>query len=159
MRKLLLFVALVTTGSLAFAAQAGAGASTFTVSQKFPIDIFVFVPCANGGAGETVELSGTLHDLFHVTSDGAGGFHVKTSDNPQGVSGTGQTTGAKYQGTGVTSSDFNTKAGFENTFVNNFRIIGQGPGNNLLVHENFHITVNANGTVTAFHDNFRVDCK
>jgi hypothetical protein len=38
-------------------------------------------------------------------------------------------------------------------------MIGQGPGNNYSVHENFHITFNANGDVTAVQDNFNVDCK
>jgi hypothetical protein len=45
------------------------------------------------------------------------------------------------------------------TFVNNFRIIGQGPGNNFLVHETMHITLNAAGFLTVFHDNITVDCK
>jgi hypothetical protein len=157
--KKLVCVAAVTLGALIAAAQTGASATPFTQSTRFPIDIFVFVPCANGGAGEDIELSGTLHDLFHVASDGAGGFHVRTLDNPQGVSGTGLTTGVKYQGTGVTQDQFNAKAGFEETFVNNFRIIGQGPGNNLLVHDNFHVTLNANGEITASHDNFSVTCK
>ena len=45
------------------------------------------------------------------------------------------------------------------TFVNNFKIIGQGEGqNNLLVHETFHITVNPDGTVTAFFDKASVQC-
>ena len=43
--------------------------------------------------------------------------------------------------------------------MNNFRIIGQGPGNNFLVHETFHVTINANGVVTATVDNFSVECK
>jgi hypothetical protein len=136
-----------------------AKAESFTASVKIPIDIVVFVPCANGGAGENVALSGTLHDLFHITLDGNGGFHSKFHVNPQGVSGIGETTGTKYQGTGVTQGTFNGQVGFETSFVNNFRIIGQGPGNNFLVHENFHVTINANGTVTAFVDNFRVECK
>ena len=136
-----------------------AAADTFTVSSSFPIDIVVFVPCANGGAGELVELTGSLHDLFHISFDGHGGFHLSVLDNPQGVSGTGLTTGAKYQGTGETRDNFNGVVGFEETFVNNFKIIGQGPGNNFLVHDNVHITVNANGTVTSFHDNFSVECK
>src|SRR6266704_1863397 len=36
---------------------------------------------------------------------------------------------------------------------------GQASGNNFLIHENFHITINANGRVTAFVDNFSVDCR
>ena len=138
---------------------ASAAADTFTVSSSFPIDILVFVPCANGGAGEDVELSGYLHDVFHVTFTSSGAFRISFSDNPQGVTGTGLTTGDKYQGTGITRDNFGGRIGFEETFVNNFRIIGQGAGNNLLIHDNFHITVNANGTVTSFHDNFSGECR
>jgi hypothetical protein len=130
-----------------------------TSNTRFPIHITAFVPCAAGGAGETVVLSGDLHALFTTTLDGNGGFHAKFHFNPQGVSGIGQTTGDKYQGTGVTQGEFNGKVGFETSFVNNFRIIGQGPGNNFLVHENMHITVHPNGRVTGFVDNIRVSCK
>lgn len=136
-----------------------AAADTFTANTTFPIDIVVFVPCANGGAGEDVHLMGMLHDVFHVTFTSSGTFRVSVSDNPQGVSGVGLTTGAKYQGTGITQTNFGGRFGFEETFVNNFRIVGQGPGNNFLVHENFHITVNANGSVISIHDNFSVQCK
>jgi len=45
------------------------------------------------------------------------------------------------------------------TFVNNFKIIGQGPNNNFLVHENLHVTINADGTLTAFVDNFSFTCQ
>ena len=72
---------------------------------------------------------------------------------------TGQTTVDKYQGTGVTQDEFNAKVDMEETFINNFRIIGQGSGNNFLVHETFHVTINANGSVTAFLDNFSIDCR
>lgn len=50
-------------------------------------------------------------------------------------------------------------AGFQTMFVNNFRIIRQGPGNNLLVREALHVTVNAKGDITATVDNLSVDCK
>jgi hypothetical protein len=159
MKKLLVLSGLVAVLSIAVvSSSSGAPASSSTVSTVFPIDLIVFVPCANGGAGEDVALSGNLHDLFHITVNG-NSLHVKTHDQPQGISGTGLVTGDKYQATGVTQDEFNTSFGMEETFINNFRIIGQGPGNNFLVHENFHITINANGTVTASHDNFTVDCK
>jgi len=157
-RFVLLAVALVLIASLSVA-QASAKATTVTDNVRIPTDLFVFVPCAAGGAGEFVQLSGTLHVLFVTTLDSRGGFHSKFHFQPQGVSGTGLTTGAKYQATGVTQGTFNGRVGFEQTFVNNFRIIGQGPGNNFMIHENFHITVNANGEVTAFVDNFSVKCR
>ena len=161
-RRLILvaFPLLTIVFSLMLATTVQASASTVTSSTTFPISLTVFVPCAVGGAGENVALSGDLHDLFHVTFDGNGGFHLDALDNPQGVSGVGLTTGNKYQGTGVTRSDFEGTAGGTSvfTFVNNFRIIGSGPGNNLLVHDNFHVTVNPDGTVTSFHDNFSIAC-
>jgi hypothetical protein len=128
-------------------------------NDRIPFADSVFVPCANGGAGEWVDLSGTLHVVFHVTVDSDSGYHAKSHSQPQGVTGIGSITGAKYQGTGVTQDQFNGKVGSEYTFVNNFRIIGQGPGNNATVHQNVHVTVNANGEVTANVDNFRAECK
>ena len=131
------------------------------VNDKTNVNLTVFVPCAAGGAGEVVDLSGPLHTLISFTINGnnvSGSFHFQ----PQGISGTGETTGAKYQATGVTLESF--KNSLQNgqanlTYVNNFRIIGQGPGNNFLVHETMHVSVNADGTVTVFHDNFSIDCK
>ena len=126
------------------------------------INLTVFVPCAARGAGELVDLSGPLHTLitFNINGDNVSGTaHFQ----PQGLSGTGETTDDKYQATGVTK-DTSFKVSFRNgqaqqTFVNNFRLIGTGPGNNLLVQEEAHITINANGAVTVLHDNLSVACK
>ena len=136
------------------------GSNSFTMSTVVPLDMAVFVPCAVGGAGEVVLLSGNLHLLTHFTEDGSGGFHLVDDANPQGLSGTGLTSGDKYQGTGGTRFQLNSgPLPLTQTFVNNFRIIGEGGGNDLLVHHNMHLTVNANGEVTAVVDNFSVECK
>ena len=132
------------------------------VNDKSDIELSFFVPCAAGGAGELVDLSGPLHTLITFTING-NNVSGTTHFQPQGVSGTGETTGDKYQATGVTK-DTSFKASFQNgqaqqTFLNNFRIIGTGPGNNFLVHELTHITINANGIVTVLHDNLSVLCK
>ena len=128
-----------------------------TENVTVPVDIGVYIPCADGGAGEVVTLSGDLHTLLRYTETAGGGIHVASHFQPQGISGVGNTTGDKYQGTGVTQDEFNATVGVEETFVNNFRIIGQGPGNNYLVHSVFHITFNANGSITAFVDTLSVD--
>jgi len=132
------------------------------INDMSDINLTVFVPCAAGGAGELVDLSGPLHTLITFTINGnnvSGTAHFQ----PQGIVGTGETTGDKYQATGVTK-DSSFKVSFQNgqanqTFVNNFRIIGQGPGNNYLVHEVAHVTFNADGTLRVFHDSFSIDCK
>jgi hypothetical protein len=134
-------------------------ATTFTASDKFPVDIFTFIPCADGGAGEFVSFSGTLHEVFHVTVNG-NTFVLKIHDQPQGLKGVGETTGDVYNATGVTQDISRSgTVGFTEAFTNNFKLIGPGPGNNFLLHENFHVTVNGNGTVTVVHDNVTFTCK
>src|SRR5438093_1495194 len=85
--KLAMLLTLMALTLLA-TAPASAAATTFTSVNIFPISFSVFVPCAAGGAGEVVDLSGNLHDLFHVTLDGNGGFHLSVEDSPQGIVGT-----------------------------------------------------------------------
>ena len=131
------------------------------INNTVNLSLSVFIPCAAGGVGEIVDLSGPLHTLVTFTVNGnnvSGYFHFQ----PQGISGIGETTGEKYQATGVTAESLasslqSAQANF--TSINNFRIIGQGTGNNFLVHETLHLTINANGTVTVLHDNFMIDCK
>ena len=154
-----LLIVTFMVGTAALMMPALAKATTVTTNVKYPVVWIEYVPCAMGGAGEMIVLSGDLHVLFHTTLDDTGGFHIKMHTQPQGLSGTGQTSGDKYQGTGVTQYSFNGKVGETYTFVNNYRMIGQGPGNNLLVHQNVHITINANGDMTAEVDNIKVDCK
>lgn len=147
---------------LSMAGPGGFGAATTsTISTSFPISISVLVPCAAGGNGEVVDLGGSLHVVFSITANG-NNVHINSLANPQGVSGVGETTGDKYQATGETRSDMNFDVvafPLNVTFVNNFKIIGQGPNNNFLVHENLHITVNANGALTSFIDNFSFTCQ
>jgi hypothetical protein len=131
-------------------------AQTFTDSVSVPLEMYVDIPCAN----ETVYLTGPLHILYHFTLNPNGGYQVVSHYQPQGVTGIGPVSGAKYQATGVTSDHFNIKGlPYTSTYINNFRIIGQGPGNNSLIHVNMHVTVNANGELTAYVDNYSSTCK
>jgi hypothetical protein len=149
---------------LALALSAGmvparAEATTYKTNIFEQTDILVYVPCALGGMGEYVYLSGPLHILMVTTYNAGGGYMSKTHFQPQGISGVGQTSGVRYQATGGTQDTFTGRIGTTYTYINNFKIVGQGPGNNYMVHETFHYTVNANGSVTAYLDNFSVECK
>jgi hypothetical protein len=152
---------MIANVGLLLAALAVPAQAAVEVNDSFDTTLAVFVPCANGGAGEVVDLQGPLHVLTSFTINGnhvSGDSHAQ----PQGISGTGESTGDTYHATGVTQDHFGgsfINGQFNETFVNNFRIIGQGPGNNFLIHEDFHVTINANGELTSFHDNFSVDCK
>ena len=131
------------------------------VNESTDIGLSVFVPCAADGAGEIVDLSGPLHTLitFTINSNAVSGVeHFQ----PQGITGFGETTGTKFQATGVTTTSF--KSSLQNgqaneTFINRFLIIGAGPGNNFLVREAAHITFNTSGAVTVLFDDFSIECK
>jgi hypothetical protein len=147
--------AAVVVGLLAFPRQGSTQASAVTTNERVPIELTIFIPCVP----ETVTVTGELHIVTHTTVNPDGSFHVVNHFNPQGVSGIGDVTGNKYQGTGVTQTEFNLNVGQTFTFVNNFRFIGQGPGNNSTIHQNVHVTVNANGVVTSTVDNFTARCQ
>jgi hypothetical protein len=147
------------------AAAAAVGLMTANLAQaavssngSVPLATSTFVPCANGGAGEVVNLTGSLHILATVTVDSAGGTHGTLLFNPQGVSGVGSVSGAGYRGTGQTVSTFSGKVGVVSTLVNNFRIVGSGGAPSLQVHENVVLVVNANGALTASVDHLSVTC-
>src|SRR6266487_6818593 len=150
-----------TTPSSARSVVPAFSAVASNTNLTMPIDLLVFVPCANGGAGELIEVSGPLHVLSQLTICNSGNVVLYSHFQPQGISGFGFVTGDKYQGTGITQSmnTFSTPFPITFTFVNNFYMIGQEPNNNFKVHETFHFTINANGEVTAFVDNFSVTCQ
>jgi hypothetical protein len=128
---------------------------TNTTSQIVPFDQVMF------GCTEPIAFTGSLHFVFTETISASGNVRFMSHAQPQGLSGTGLISGVKYQATGGTTQSLNEGGGlsFSQSYVNNFRLIGQGPDNNWVVHENFHVAVNANGELVAFHDNFSVECR
>jgi hypothetical protein len=139
--------------------QAYAQATTVTSRERFRFDAELLVPCAAGGEGELVHLTGELHALFHVTLDSAGGGHAKIHINTEGLIGTGLTTGDKYHGHQVIKTGINVKKGVQVTQVITLHIIGQGNAPNFLGHLTLHTTVNPDGTVTADVSNLQIKCK
>ena len=132
-----------------------------TLSIEIPFTFSVFIPCANQGNGEVVDFSGTLHEVISSTVNG-NHVHLNNLFNPQGAKGVGETTGDVWEATGETRSDLNASVSgfpFTNTFVNNFKLINGKDHASFLVHENAHVTVNADGTTTANQDNFTFSCK
>jgi hypothetical protein len=105
-----------------------------------------------------VKLTGTEHILVVTTMDASGSFHSKVHFQSQGMTGTGQTTGARYQGSVVQQATINGTVGVERSFMRDFRIIGQGSASNLLINETYHMTVHPDGTITAYVDNFSARC-
>jgi hypothetical protein len=148
--KRLLALAL-SLASLSLAASGSAQASA--TSTTFSIDQFSWV------CGEPIELVGTLHEVFATVENPAGGVLVTRSINPQGVTGTGLDSGVTYQGTGVTRIVSTVALGTTTTFVDNFRLISHTSLEDVIVQEVSHLTVDANGDVTASFDRVEVLCR
>jgi hypothetical protein len=131
-----------------------------TTNDSQPLSSAIFVPCAAGGTGELVDLTGSLHLLSTLTVN-ANVVSVSTHFQPQGARGVGETTGSVYEATGVTHDrvSFQLDNGHgETSFVNNISVIGHGGAPNFRIHETTHVTMAADGTVTVSHDNVSVDC-
>jgi len=159
-RKNLSLTLAITLLALTLAGAVFGQALTITTNDFVPFAQLAFVPCANGGAGEIVLIQGTLHIQQHITING-NRASIKIHFQPQGAGGTGLTTGDTYNAVGVTQEQDSLPlvgGAAEFTFINNFRIIGQGPDNNLQVHQTVHVTINANGVVTTVVNNTSVEC-
>ena len=134
---------------------------TTTRIIRVPLDITFFLPCANGGAGEIIHLSGTIMSVYHVTIGEPGGTHVQSLEVTQRVSGVGETTGDRYVSTFVNLFNYNDQSGeppITSTQEVVFRITGPGPGNDALLRIRNHSTINANGTITVAFDTFTAEC-
>jgi hypothetical protein len=152
-------LAVVVLGALASVTAAQAGNTTIT-NTSTPISFSAPVPCANGGVGEVVDFTGTIHELIRTTVNDN---HVSSTleENFQGLKGTGETTGDTYVGNGHVTESLSgslTNGQLTETAVLHEAFNGQGSAPNLTISELFHITVNANGDVTTSFSDFEVTC-
>jgi hypothetical protein len=118
------------------------------VTGSFPLDLVRFVPCANGGSGESVHVTGTIHFRSSTFVDGIGNTHDTIHVRSEGVTAIGLTTGTTYQFQSLSrdvSSQKDQVAGVVLS-VNHFRLIGRGSGTNSWEH-NVQVVVFTNGTL------------
>ncbi|MDZ5445856.1 hypothetical protein U2F26_24515 [Micromonospora sp. 4G57] len=137
-------------------------AETTTRILRAPLDLSVVLPCANGGLGEVVDFDGTISEVYHVTVDETGGFHVHIVETQSNVHGIGATTGDRYASTRVNL--FVYDQGFGSLPITStqqlvFRIVGPGPGNDASIRITNHTTVNADGTITVAFDTYTAECE
>lgn len=125
----------------ATSATAAPADDSINLQVPMPSDAKEFIPCGNGGQGEWVQLSGTLHVRIQTNIDASGGIHAMTSVQPQGVVGVGLVTGNTYHATGGSRESTTIGKDGESalTMVNNYRLIGQGHAVSFVSHENSHV--------------------
>jgi hypothetical protein len=128
-------------------------------TQKIPIDE-TYV-----GFGECTQeaILFTLREqlVLHETVDAAGGFHSVFVLNDKGTTGVGLTSGMRYHQTGATVESIHATEPdpFVDSFLFLLNLVAQGPAPDLRLHLNAHITVNANGELTALVENVRIECR
>jgi hypothetical protein len=134
-----------------------AEANTLTITATSTLGSVRFYPCA----GEYIELSGNYLALFHVTFDPTGGTHVVGQNISKGIHGVGLQSGTLFV---ASDSDRRTTnifgaPGFESTYVDTFRLIGQGKTADLLVQITTHLTYAPDQGFTAQVSNVTSECK
>ena len=94
-----------------------------------------------------------------LTETPNGGATLITKFNPQGVTGVSLVTGALYRAVGVTTFMTVFAPGVtSDTYVNRFFLIGTGGAPKSLFSETVHVTIHADGTVSASVDKFSNTC-
>jgi hypothetical protein len=152
LRRLLISLAVGACSLLAITS-----AEETATTEKIPFDV-VLAP--EEACGEAIHLSGTLLAMFSFTESSGGNVEIGFHFNPQGITGVGLTSGATYHATGETlgTTTIKAKGGISDTFVNNFKIIGEGSAPNFLQTDVIHLTVNAKGVVTATVEKSTIRC-
>ena len=137
-----------------------AAATVQTLS--FDVDIThesYFDECANGGAGEWIDLIGSLHVVQHTTTTPRGQFEVSNQVSAQGTIGVGETTGTVYVASYEQHDGHLFDVPGQDTITGTFRFIEPGTGHALFVHVTLHFTVNANGDPVVDVVNVSEDCR
>jgi hypothetical protein len=155
MKRILVLLAIATVGMAASVSAAQAAVVTNeTVSYAWSGYVF----CANGGAGEFVTGRIDVHNLATSTVNGnVDSWQFQFEPHGSLV---GRITGDTYQLTGVSRGTYHEilqSGEYTLTYVNRYQLIGPGTGNNLVVRETAHVTIDGDDVVVQ-HDEWGVEC-
>jgi len=141
------------------ASNQSSGAQTQNSIELAPYASTLFIPCANGGAGEDVTLTGTIKIVrqemynnqrftftLHAIPDGITGVGLSTGDNFTAIGGsqTAVTGTIEYGGQ------------YSATYIQQMRFTGQGIS--FIVKYKFHVTVTSNGEISTRIDEEKIEC-
>ena len=128
------------------------------IIHAVPFETTVFVPCANGGAGEDVKLTGFTNFIYGLVYTDHG-FTLVYHDNVHQVTGVGLSSGEKFVASGGTNGTVNG-VWYSSQWVGNtttqMKIIGQST--KFTVIYKHHITVSQDGSVTVNNIEQTADC-
>jgi hypothetical protein len=112
--------------------------------------------------GEEIRLEFREQLIEHESLDAQGRLHIHTNINDKGSTAVGLTSGTTYHQVGATKDNDILVVDSQPrivSFVNVLNLIGHGFAPNLLIHESFHLTLDATGGVTVERETERITCK
>jgi hypothetical protein len=140
-------------------ANVSSNASTRTSTVAVPFENTVFVPCANGDAGEDVSLTGKTNLVYQVTWTDQG-FTFVYHDNDHQVKGVGLSSGENFTGSGGTNGTFSgswVNSKWEGSFVEETKVIGKNTV--FTVIQKLHLIVTPDGNVVVNNVEQTVTCQ
>ena len=142
------FLGAVLVGMVLVAATSGVGwakADIYTTRGNFPFHLLVISPCLD----ESIAFCGQAHFIVHITAYNNDDMHVIGEVTYANVQGVGTMSGTVYRFTAALHVVENYTGGASNeTNTDNTQIVSRGSGDNLILRTSYHITRNADGTVT-----------
>jgi hypothetical protein len=153
-------LALLAAAAVAAAVSASAAQAKVISNETRSLTYSAYVPCANGGAGELITGTIEMHDLVTSTVN-ANHDTWQFLSQPQGGSMVGRSTGDTYRVTGVTHGSYSESLDTDHrtlTYISSFHLVGPGPGNDLLVRDTAHATIDADDNVVVRHDDWSLVC-
>jgi hypothetical protein len=128
-------------------------------NEQFTFDVSPLPPIQNPCTGELVDLDGNIHVVVHGVVN-KNKISLSLHGNFQQLSGTGAT-GTRYAGGGASNAHVNESfnGAFNAHLVSSTVLTTSGRDNNIFVKARFHVTVNANGDVTAEMLDVTAECK
>ena len=133
-------------------------ASDRTSTVAVPYDRTVYVPCANGGAGEYVQLTGSTNFLYTISWTDHGftyGYH----ENSYGIKGLGLTSGEQFVASGIIHGS--VAASWVNeqwiaVFTDQLRVTGSNA--NFVIKNTYHVITTPDGDVLINLRDQEVEC-
>ena len=147
------------TGEEATAANVSSSSSSGNIIHAVPFETTLFVPCANGGGGEDVTLTGFTNFIYQVTWTDQN-FTLVYHDNVHKVTGIGTSSGETFVALGGTNGTVMgswVNGQWIGTTTQQLRVVGRK--SSFFVTYKYHITVTSEGKVVVNSNEDTADCR
>lgn len=135
------------------------GTQTQNSVELEPYESTLFIPCANGGTGEDVNLTGTVRIVRQETNNNQR-FTFTLHAIPDGITGVGLSTGDNFTAIGgsqtAVTGTIEYGGQYSATYFQQMRFTGGGIS--FVVKYKFHVTITSDGKMSTRIDEEKVEC-